>query len=248
MEEEEESGGGAGWLVSFADLMTLLFAAFVVLYGITPSGESDEILGVIVSIKESFIEIPDEITDGTARNALLEGKVSFTSAIRESFRNPAIKKYNRDSNPLRNKNLDLNQVDIDNNERSKGKGIHTNLRKAEQVARYEVFPQFRRIEMVFFKPGAHELGLSAREVLRLIGDELRQSRVKIYLEGHTQKKVMGRKHTNLELSVLRASAVKRHLVSKLGIPEKRILTTGYGSLRPSATGQKDRVEIKVRMD
>ena len=75
--EEEEEGGGAGWLVSYADLMTLLFAAFVVLYGITPQGESTEILGIIASIRESFVEIPDELPESFRDKESFKGKMIF---------------------------------------------------------------------------------------------------------------------------------------------------------------------------
>ena len=248
-EEEESGGGGAGWLVSFADLMTLLFAAFVVLYGITPSGESDEILGVMASVRESFVEVSDDIPDGTAQNALLQGKISFKSAIRESFENPAIKKFNRESNPLKTKQLHLDRVDVDKNEKSKGDNIHENLRKAEKVAKYEIAPEFRRIETVFFAKNAKELSLEGKEVLRLISDELRNTKMKIYLEGHTGKTDTQKAFAPLLLSNLRAEAVKKFLVSQIGIPPSRILTAAYGDLRPFARKGKDsRVEIKVKQD
>lgn len=256
MEEEEDSGGGGGgWLVSFADLMTLLFAAFVVLYGITPSGESDQVLGVMASVRESFLEVPDDIIDGSAKNILLQGKLSFTSAIRESSHNPAIKKFNRESNVLKTKQLYLDPVDLDNNEASKGKNIHRNLRQASQVARWELGPQFRRIEIVFFKPGTMNLNLAAKNVLRMIGDELRHTKVQIYLEGHTQEVKVNRLYSNLELAVQRTGVVKKFMIQELGIPESRLLTAAYGSLKPSIglagadrMDLDNRVEIKVKQD
>ncbi len=52
----------------------------------------------------------------------------------------------------------------------------------------------------------------------------------IVLEGHTDSD--GEEDYNLDLSLKRANAISRHLVSKAGIDPSRIQSTGYGEYRP----------------
>ncbi len=52
----------------------------------------------------------------------------------------------------------------------------------------------------------------------------------IVLEGHTDSD--GEEDYNLDLSLKRADAISRHLVSKAGIDPSRINSTGYGEYRP----------------
>ena len=93
MEEEEEGGGeGAGWIVSYADLMTLLFAAFVVLYGLKPEGEDIRLIGVTSNIRESFEEIPDEIPPDERKGPIKNGKSHFQYFKGELKRQPIIQK------------------------------------------------------------------------------------------------------------------------------------------------------------
>ena len=64
-EEEKIEEPGMGWIVSYADLMTLLFAVFVVLYGLKPEGISDTISKPVIAaaIRNAFTTTPDIIPD-----------------------------------------------------------------------------------------------------------------------------------------------------------------------------------------
>ena len=60
--------------------MTLLFATFVVLYGIKPEGETLTILGIASSIREAFMEVPDSINE-PAKGPLPHGKVVLSGKM-----------------------------------------------------------------------------------------------------------------------------------------------------------------------
>jgi len=57
-------------------------------------------------------------------------------------------------------------------------------------------------------------------------------RVVIRVEGHTDNR--GARWFNKQLSHARAESVKDYLVKKKGIASNRILTVGYGDMRPIA--------------
>ena len=133
--DDEEEGGGGAWIVSYADLAILLFAAFVVLYGITPQGKSMEIIGIASSIRESFIPIPDEIPERLRTAERFDGKMSFVEATRDSTINPAIKKYNRVENEIPHRSKELQQLEITIENMVQGEGLSRSLRKGTEFER-----------------------------------------------------------------------------------------------------------------
>lgn len=251
-EEEEEEKSGAGWIVSFADLMTLLFCAFVVLYGIIPHSETDEIIGVITSIRESFIEIPEEIPDESRLAEISEGKLSFNEARRDSTLNPAIKKFNRNKNILRAKSQKLDQIEVLLNEKSRGKGVHFSLRKATEVERHEFGFRLRMLSSAYFQKGSYKLTNKGKKHILTIGKLLKSTNPKLIIEGHTDSIPSTDNYNNLELSSLRASHVKKLLEKNVKIKSDNIKIASYGDLHPVASNSvkrgrdlNNRVEIKI---
>jgi len=84
--------------------------------------------------------------------------------------------------------------------------------------------------------GSGEAGLKddARITLRVIADLLRQTPYVINVIGHTDDVPIRSPSyaSNWELSVTRASAVARFMISELGLPPERFYITGHSSYRP----------------
>lgn len=246
MEDDDEEEGGSGWLVSFADLMTLLFAAFVVLYGITPRGKSDEVVGISSSIREAFIEIPDEIPEAMRKGEIFKGKMQFQEVKRDRVINPAIKRFNRTKSEFRSQNLDLQRVEVLMKEVSKGLGVHNSLRQASQVSEFEFGFKLKILARILFIPGTNDLSYKGHENLQIIASKIKEIPNRILIEGHTEKLNSGLVDA-IELSALRASKIKDKL-SELGIDPKRIFIASYGFQRPQSaetSSKNDRVEIKI---
>lgn len=251
-ESEDEAEEGGGWLVSYADLMTLLFAAFVVLYGITPQGESSEVLGLASSIREAFIEIPDQISEEFRRSELFHGKKIFPVAKRDKNLNQAIKKFNRKTGSMRSEDLDLDELDILLNKASSGDGVQHSLKKATLNSRFEFGYKISLIDTAYFKPGSIQITAEAQKLLLRIGAILKKRNDQIFIEGHTESTPRSKIYSNLELGTKRASAVKKLWLDHLGLLESRIRITSYGDLRPKVSATKlnksnpnNRVEIKI---
>ncbi|SMF46869.1 Flagellar motor protein MotB [Pseudobacteriovorax antillogorgiicola] len=251
MEEEEEEQEGSGWLVSFADLMTLLFAAFVVLYGITPRGKSDQVVGVSSSIREAFIEIPDEIPEEFRKGEMYKGKITFEEVKRERTFNPAIKKFNRTESILRSRNDDMQRIEVFLDSSSKGRGIQYSLRQATEVSETEFGFSLNLLGRAFFIPGSAALSAKGMEELKSIASQLKGDAIKILVEGHTDETQTGRL-SPIELGALRASRVRQVLMEHSKLDPKNIYSTSYGDSRPIASHKtkdgrlkNNRVEIHL---
>ena len=249
MEEEEEEEGG-GWLISYADLMTLLFAAFVVLYGITPQGESTEILGIIASIRESFVEIPDEIPEPFRNKEVFQGKLIFKEAKLEAVTNPAIKKFKRHQALIKARDRELDELDILLNQMAKGDGIQRSLRKATEFSKDEFGFNIRLFDRIFFKPGQTKVSAAAKNYLLKIGALIQKIERKTIIEGHADRKNSS-KLSPLEISALRAENIRTLLIGRSGFKPEQIRTAAYGELRPlhkkdnTKVNHNNRIEIKI---
>lgn len=253
-EEEEEEGGGGGWLVSFADLMTLLFAAFVVLYGITPQGQTDEILGVASSIRESFVEVPDEVQQEDMKGPTFKGKFIFSEVTNTTPSNPFIRKQNRQQSILPKKDLDLDQVDILFNKlKQTGEGLSKSLRSGTLVETNEYGVSLQFIGNVFFQAGSAEIKKNAIGEIGKFASVLQKTTKTIHVEGHTDSYPSKGRLNNLEISALRAATVRNILMDQ-GIKGSRIQTAAYGSLKAGRAETNEeraknrRVVINVRIN
>ena len=104
---------------------------------------------------------------------------------------------------------------------------------------------------IFFDTGKSQLKPGARNTLQKIADVLKTDpTIKMSVEGHTDS--VGTAEKNLELSEMRANAVREFLVNA-GVPADKISATGKGEADPVATNktaagrqQNRRVELIIQ--
>lgn len=258
MEEEEEEAGGAGWIVSFADLMTLLFATFVVLYGIKPEGETVAFLGVVSSIREAFVEIPDDIPIEEKKGPIILGKAVFKHFRGDQNKPPVIKKYKRSQFALNVINQDLEKVRNLIEMMSKNKaGSLRSKAKESPVSVHESEDGFtlKLVSSYFYKPGAYRMDNKAIRKLKPVAEMLKEINQNVVIEGHTDSSPVNGEFSNWEISALRASFLARYFVNYYDFPAKKISAAGYADKKPlfnnrTRQGRKmnRRIEIKVKYD
>ena len=244
--EEETSGGAPGWVVSFADLMTLLFAAFVVLYGITPQGKSEEIMGMISSIRESFVEIPDELPESLRASEMFQGKFQFQEARRDSTLNPAIKKFNRTQNEIRGRSKNQVDIAIVLKQIGGGEGIHESLRQATSYSRFEYGHSLELLGAAYFAKDSSRLTSAGQAAIAAITEGLRMTDQDIIIVGHADLRTSGTR-SPLELSASRAETVRQQMI-KAGLKQSRIRISAMGDLQPKSTTNpqlNNRIEINL---
>ena len=90
---------------------------------------------------------------------------------------------------------------------------------------------------VHFGFNLSNLDAAARSQLDTLAPCIKKSNfTKVVLEGNTDDR--GTEEYNLQLSIRRATSVKKYLVN-LGVPAKELQTVGYGKLRPAVQGDTE---------
>lgn len=253
--EEEEEQKGEGWIVSFADLMTLLFAFFVVLWALKTEGESTTIVGAVSSIREAFVEVPDSIPTVEAIGPLKQGKFYFKEYRGDIQRKPIVRRFKRATNVTPVVEKDVAQINqVLNKINGKKRGSETAPKRGEVASLLVDDDGFRILLASFylFEPGGARLDRSVLPLLRELGQSIKDLGKEVRIEGHTDS-TPPKRGNNLELSALRASYVGKFLIEEVGIPAKMVSVGGYGDTHPVASNDTSdgrklnrRVEIKVK--
>jgi chemotaxis protein MotB len=249
---------GEGWIVSYADLMTLLFAAFVVLYGLKPEGEVKAILGVMSSIQEAFVEMPERIPQEEKEGPIHDGNYVFDFFKADKLTEPVIKKYRHSEfvTAVINKDLETLQKVID---KTLGKPDRPSAApaKADVISVAKVEKGFKIIlaSTFLFDSGTYEIGRDSYRAVERIGEALKDIDARILVDGHTDNLPADGPLSNWALSSLRATSVARVLMDRVGIPAEKVAIAGYADKHPRATNMTPegrslnrRVEIQVKYD
>ena len=208
---EMESAGMMRWLLTYADMITLLLALFIILFAISN----------ISAVK--FNKLARAISGG----------FSNTSAVNNP---PAGAHAGADHGAGSQADLAAVKARLDHyiaahNLRSK---VQTRIDKQGLIITL-------LSDRTYYDSGSADLRPETKQLLNVIAGQLRNVRNEVRVEGSTDNVPIATPAypTNWELSAARATGVTRYLVEREKIVPTRISFAGYGEFRPTFPNDSD---------
>jgi chemotaxis protein MotB len=236
---EEEHENEERWLVSFADMMTLLFCLFMVLFAIS-SVNTSKFEALQRSLKDAF---SGAVLDG-GKSMLSSGSdqdKTKQSAVEPPL--PSMRPLTAINNTSRRRNVaeELKQAKQEEQDfRSLKRRIDKLAKDAGVTGKVNVTVRRRGLviqlltDKVFFSSGDATLHPEAHKLVSKIGRIVRdERRHPVVVEGYTdsQPSSTSRFQSNGDLSGARAAAVVNDF-AKIGVLSARMSLQGYGSQIP----------------
>jgi chemotaxis protein MotB len=238
---EEEHENEERWLVSYADMMTLLFCVFMVLFAISSVNTSkfealqralqDAFSGKILSGGKAVMETgaqeppkpapPEPPLPAIQPLALLNGTTQSASSQAAA---DAAKREQQDFLRLKRR------IDALAANQGVSANVHTEIRREGLVIELLT-------DRVFFGSGSATLEPPAGRLLAKVGGIVAaERRHPVVVEGHTDSQPIatGQYPSNWQLSGARAAAVVQNFAAD-GVNERRMSLSGFAAERPKAT-------------
>ena len=225
------NGGGASWITTFSDLMSLLLTFFILLFSMSNVSDdkfnqaayslSNSLLGGGEGIMDGMIVPYEEETTGTNK------PVTPAKELEGAELDPAlIAIYNQVLNFVEKNELE-DKVIITADQ----KGIYVNVSNA-----------------ILFGKESASISREGRSVLKSVGKLLNQLDNRVVIEGHTDDipNAYGQYPTNWELSVGRAVSVLRYLNENEHVDTRRLSAVGYGENQPLAPNNSEKNRARNR--
>lgn len=224
------------WLVSYADFITLLFAFFVVMYGISSVNEGK------YRVMSDSIVVAFRSTSGAPAKALMPVSMAESAPAAISLRrNPAPQLAKKEQ--MRNLAVSLNQALAPLMAQGK-------VRVTEGALGITVDINASAL----FAPGEARLDPGAVRALDAVGRMLATTDFPIVVEGHTDNIPISTPQfpTNWELSAARAASVVRLFVDA-DVDPRRLTASGYADQRPVAdnatpAGRQANRRVAIRIE
>jgi chemotaxis protein MotB len=204
----EEHENAERWLLTYADLITLLLAFFIMMYTFSKQ-DAQKYQEVSMHLKAIFAG-----GTGIAQKGSVSGTAQLDTISNKSASSNEIKK----------------QIEQEIDSMAKANGLKDNY----TVFSDERGIVIRIMDKAFFDEGKADLKDSAKRALDKIVPVIKQTNNHIRIEGHTDNVPIKTNEfrSNWELSVRRSTEVVRYFIEKGGVPPQRISATGYAEYRP----------------
>ena len=200
------------WVISYADLVTLLLGFFILLYA-TADANQMKLERLSRGLSQAF-NVP--LKEAASGGSLLDGGSGFIPAGAHA-----------------NIDADLQAIQRLVKEKSEAAGLTGKI----LVSRDEDKIVIRLADNLLFPSASADMREGAKPLLAIVADALKQTPNEVRVEGHTDNIPLAtdRYPSNWELSSARATAVLRFLVNDLNVEPKRLFSAGYAEFRPIAS-------------
>lgn len=201
------------WVISYADLVTLLLGFFILLYA-----TADQNVAKMESLSRglsSAFNVP--VKEGAGGGTLFDGGTGII--------------------PERNDSADL-PLDFEAIRKSIQKETQVGGMEGKiAVEKGQDRIILRLSDNLVFSSASADIRPEARPLLAVVAKALQRNGNDVSIEGHTDNIPVAtdRYPSNWELSSARATAVLRVLTEEYGIDAKRLVASGYGEYRPIAS-------------
>ena len=239
--------GAPRWMVTFADLMALLFALFVLLLSFAEV-DSDSFKRNAGPMRDAF-GLGDKVMRTTSQPQAQVGQAG-----------PGESKPEEQARTMPTARI----VQFDNRQKARRSFMWQFRRTLERElaeSRIILIDQGDRIIIRFpdataFVPGSAQLAPNVGPTLNRVASILRATRGQILVSGHTDDIPIStaRFRSNWDLSSARAVTVVHYLIEKAGIKLARVTAQGFASSRPLAKNntpenrsKNRRVEISIEI-
>ena len=232
------SGGHSSserWLLTYADLITLLLIYFIVLFAMSQI-DVTKYHKMADAMSNAFNVIPSQ--GGTADSVLPPGSMMVMPPVAPMYEEQETFKEIREEVEKLEKEPKAASGSFDVHEEKRGLVI--------SIA-----------DTALFNAGSADVNPNMQRTLDKIAMSLRDINNRVHIEGHTDDIPMrgGRFASNWELSVARSTNVLRYLAERRGLPAGRLAAAGYGehyprvpNLSPEARAKNRRVDIVILRD
>lgn len=233
MSSKKHKGGHGGehenaerWLLTYADMITLLVAFFIMLYAMSVTNQA-KFNTLAISVRSGFGNITAN------KPSILDGE---SGGRPKPSLNPAI--------PMKTTVLPGGGESADKRSNASDSQVLKDLQKmlsqGELAKHVEVRMEERGIVVTIladnytFNSGSADLKPAFRPLLDMISKEVKKVPNVVRIEGHTDNLPISndRFPSNWQLSATRAANVLSYMVSNTGISPDRINCVGYGDRRP----------------
>lgn len=245
------------WLVSYADMVTLLFAVFVVLYALNISSSKASSTQVAGSLQESFNSPLQDIPQDRRIGPHEAGLGIFEHLRGDSIRPSIVQKFPSSAQRVKVIDNEMNQIRVKLEDRLYGPNKFRERSKAgqERVISVQRTAKGFKLQMLarhFFDPGSVTVNRGALRELDEVARILKDLGRPITIEGHTDSVPPAGQFGNWELSTLRATNVLKYFIRQHNFPTSQISAAGYADTRPIAHNGSEsgrmlnrRIEIHV---
>jgi len=245
--EEEEHENHERWLVSYADMLTLLFALFVVLYAMSQV-DITKFTAFSQGLQEGFGAPVTILNDGAAIDApedvqspLAPVQLAQEAAIDGTQQTDAEKKAAEEAAAQEAQQTAAEASAAYDQLAAAEAALQAALAAAGQSGAAQFVIDERGLvvhvvsDPILFAPESAGLQEAGAVVLDAMAPTLAGLPNEIRVEGHANSLPVtkgGPWPSNWELSAVRATTVLRHLAEQDGLDENRMSAAGYGSTRP----------------